>query len=113
MPLQTAVAAEPALIGQAPRGNCARCAASCCRLTVVLMPADRVAAELTATQNGVAVMARGSDGLCVAVDRVRMCCSIYDARPAACHRFAMNGGYCRSIRSLTGDLNRSIPTTLS
>jgi Fe-S-cluster containining protein len=43
-------------------------------------------------------MARGEDGWCVALDPLRMCCSIYDQRPGICRRFEMGGGYCRATR---------------
>ena len=98
--------------GQAPR--CDRCDAVCCRLTVVLMPEDRVPARFTARDaQGVAVMARDADGWCVAVDAARMCCSIYDARPAICRKFSMGGPYCREVRAEYADQTaRGIPLTL-
>ena len=73
----------------APR--CDRCDAVCCRLTVVLMPEDRVPARFTARNaHGVEVMARDEEGWCVAIDAARMCCSIYEQRPrsAASSRWA-------------------------
>jgi len=79
--------------------SCQRCAAVCCRLTVVLMPEDRVPAHLTTTTaDGLHVMARAEDGWCVGLDPVRMCCSIYEQRPSTCRRFVMDGPYCRATR---------------
>lgn len=80
--------------------DCNRCDAVCCRLTVVLQDADRVADHLTTyTDRGLHVMARDEDGWCVALDGARMCCSIYESRPEVCRRFVMDGPYCRDIRA--------------
>ena len=82
-----------------PSVCCSKCDAVCCRLTVVLMPEDRVPAHLTErTEQGYDVMARGEDGWCVAIDQQHMYCSIYESRPSACRRFAMGGPYCRAER---------------
>ena len=88
---------RPAHAVDAPR--CDHCDAVCCRLTVVLMPEDRIPARFTTrNSHGVEVMARDEEGWCVAVDSARMCCSIYEQRPAICRKFAMGSGYCRSER---------------
>ena len=80
--------------------DCAHCDAVCCRLTVVLTGQDAVPAHFTATtERGLAVMARNADGWCAALDRTRMCCSIYANRPQVCRRFAMDGPYCRAVRT--------------
>lgn len=82
-----------------PSVSCSDCEAVCCRLTVVLMPEDRIAPHLIErSAAGYDVMARGEDGWCVAMDRSRMCCGIYESRPSACRRFAMGGPYCRAER---------------
>jgi Fe-S-cluster containining protein len=82
-----------------PSVSCANCEAVCCRLTVVLAPEDAMPEHLTAhTAEGVAVMARAADGWCVALDRTRMCCSIYEQRPGVCRKFAMGSPYCRAER---------------
>lgn len=86
----------------------------CCRLTVVVMPDDAVPRALvTRDAHGIEVMARGEDGWCIALDPLRMCCSIYEQRPDVCRRFAQGGGYCRSEREAyrTGS-SRSIPLQL-
>ena len=91
--------------------HCDRCDAVCCRLTVVLMPEDRVPARFT-TRNahGVEVMARDEEGWCVAVDSARMCCSIYEQRPAICRKFAMGGPACREVHADYADRRaRGIP----
>ncbi|NZA27096.1 YkgJ family cysteine cluster protein [Luteimonas sp. SJ-92] len=94
--------------------SCGRCDAICCRLTVVLDPDDRVPGHLTArTERGLPVMARDEEGWCVAVDPLRMCCTIYDQRPAVCRKFAMGGPYCREIRTTHhAQLRRGIPLTM-
>jgi Fe-S-cluster containining protein len=80
--------------------HCAACDAVCCRLTVVLEPGDVIAPELTTfIAGGHRVMAHDETGWCVAMDRTRMNCGIYDSRPAVCRRFVMNGPYCRAVRS--------------
>jgi Fe-S-cluster containining protein len=97
-----------------PSVSCDACDAVCCRLTVVLMPEDRVPGHLTTrTAQGLEVMARDEDGWCVAIDPLRMCCSIYEQRPGICRKFAMGGPYCRDIRATHRDqLLRGIPLTL-
>ena len=80
--------------------HCDNCDAVCCRLTVVLMPDDNVAEHFTElTPAGLRVMARDEEGWCVALDGSRMCCSIYESRPAVCRSFAMAGPYCLDIRA--------------
>lgn len=82
-----------------PGVSCSSCQAVCCRLTVVLAADDQIAEHLISRgENGVATMAHGNDGWCVALDRVNMCCSIYEQRPSVCRKFAMGGGYCRLER---------------
>ncbi len=79
--------------------SCSACDAVCCRLTVVLMPEDKVPRHLVErNEHGVEVMAHGEDGWCVAVDPLRMCCSIYGQRPAICRKFEMGSEYCRDER---------------
>ena len=49
----------------------------------------------------------------MAVDSKRMCCSIYEQRPAICRKFTMAGPYCRDIRRIHNDqLARGIPLTM-
>ncbi|MBN6151980.1 YkgJ family cysteine cluster protein [Xanthomonas sp. AmX2] len=109
------MSAQP-VVAAAPREkvSCDRCDAICCRLTVLLMPDDRVPEHLTDhTADGLHVMARDEDGWCVAVDSKRMCCSIYEQRPAICRKFTMAGPYCRDIRRIHNDqLARGIPLTM-
>ncbi|MFC3551689.1 YkgJ family cysteine cluster protein [Lysobacter cavernae] len=79
--------------------SCSRCDAVCCRLTVVVMPEDEVPRHLVErSERGLEVMARGEDGWCVALDHQRMCCSIYEQRPAICRKFAMGSPYCLAER---------------
>ncbi len=97
-----------------PAVSCAHCEAVCCRLTVVLAPGDIVAPAFVARPaDGVAVMARDADGWCSALDRTRMCCSIYETRPSVCRKFAMGGPYCRAVReNHERDKARGIPLQL-
>ncbi|HEY0229915.1 MAG TPA: YkgJ family cysteine cluster protein [Dokdonella sp.] len=97
-----------------PSVSCTHCEAVCCRLTVVLAPDDVVAEEFIAhNADGVAVMARGADGWCSALDRTRMCCGIYEKRPGVCRKFAMGGPYCRAEReNYERDKARGIPPQL-
>ena len=86
--------------GADPDVSCSSCDAVCCRLTVVVMPEDRVPRHLVERNaHGVEVMAHDEDGWCVAVDPLRMCCSIYEQRPAICRKFAMGSEYCRDERA--------------
>ncbi|MEP6634350.1 MAG: YkgJ family cysteine cluster protein, partial [Luteimonas sp.] len=72
-----------------PSVSCSACDAVCCRLTVLVMPEDAVPRHLVARNaEGLEVMARGEDGWCIAIDEHRMCCSIYEQRPAICRKFA-------------------------
>lgn len=81
--------------------SCSSCDAVCCRLTVVVMPDDRVPRHLVdRNEHGLQVMAQGEDGWCIALDENRMCCSIYEQRPAICRKFAMGSAYCRDEREL-------------
>ncbi|TBR14388.1 MAG: YkgJ family cysteine cluster protein [Lysobacter sp.] len=82
-----------------PDIQCSRCDAVCCRLTVVVMPEDAIPGHLVeTTPEGLRVMARDEDGWCVAIDSARMCCSIYETRPAICRKFSMGGPYCAAVR---------------
>ncbi len=97
-----------------PGVACDACDAVCCRLTVVLMAEDRVPEHLTdRTGHGLHVMARDEEGWCVAVDPLRMCCSIYEQRPTICRKFAMGSPYCRDVRDTYREQNaRGIPLTM-
>jgi len=94
--------------------HCDRCDAVCCRLTVVLMPEDRVPPRFTTHNDyGVAVMDRDSEGWCVAVDSARMCCSIYEQRPSICRKFPMGSPGCREVRAEYSDRRlRGIPLVM-
>lgn len=92
-----AVDADPE--GIDPRIQCASCAAVCCRLTVVLMPADDVPQRLTAhDERGLHTMAKDADGWCAALDPGTHRCTIYAARPEICRKYAMGGPSCRDER---------------
>ena len=112
--LAVPLAPAPGVADTELAADCSRCDAVCCRLTVVLQPEDRVAEHLTTyTAAGLHVMARDEEGWCVALDGARMCCSIYESRPAVCHRFVMDGPYCREIRADYRDRRtRGIPLVM-
>jgi Fe-S-cluster containining protein len=62
--------------------------------------------------HGLEVMARNEEGWCAAVDPLRMCCSIYEQRPAICRKFKMGGPYCRDVREAYGEqMRKGIPLT--
>lgn len=93
--------------------SCSHCDAVCCRLTVVVMPDDKVPRHLVErSASGLDTMAHGEDGWCVAVDPIHMHCTIYDQRPAICRKFAMGSAYCRDERSKYRDRSYEIPLTL-
>ncbi|KRE97811.1 hypothetical protein ASG87_14895 [Frateuria sp. Soil773] len=79
--------------------RCSDCEAVCCRLTVVLMPEDRVPAWLIQhDDHGPDTLAKGADGWCAAVDPNTFRCTIYDQRPAICRKYAMGSPGCRDER---------------
>lgn len=80
--------------------HCDNCDAVCCRLTVILMPEDRVPNQFVVEdERGTQMLAKGEDGWCQALDLNTMRCTIYDMRPTTCRKFAMGGPYCRSERA--------------
>jgi Fe-S-cluster containining protein len=97
-----------------PSVSCSACDAVCCRLTVVVMPEDRVPRHLVErTSKGLEVMARDEEGWCVAIDHQHMRCSIYEQRPGICRKFAMGSAYCRDEReNYREQVARGIPLTL-
>ena len=97
----SAAPCDPASAAVEPEtpAHCSRCDAVCCRLTVVVMPEDKIPGHLLEERDGLTVMARDEEGWCVALDGARMCCSIYATRPAVCRWFSMDGPYCRSVRA--------------
>jgi uncharacterized protein len=93
-----------------PTVKCENCDAVCCRLTVMVMPEDKVPRHLVDIDDkGIQVMARGEDGWCIALDHQHMRCGIYDLRPGACRRFTMGAGYCRDEREAYRSHYASIP----
>ncbi|NIK02544.1 hypothetical protein FHR48_001982 [Xanthomonas arboricola] len=114
VPVRLTPGAALILSGLPIKNLCERCDAVCCRLTVMVDPSDRIPNHLTSvTPEGWHVMARDEEGWCVAIDAARMCCSIYDTRPAICRRFVMSGPYCRDVRATYDDQRRrGIPLTL-
>jgi uncharacterized protein len=66
----------------------------------MLMPEDDPPPALTEQDRwGGWVMSRGEDGLCVAVDRNTMRCTIYERRPTNCRDFAMGSYDCLAMRA--------------
>ena len=80
--------------------TCANCAASCCRLEVLLITDTGVPDRFVETDRwGGESMHRLDDGWCAALDRKTMLCTIYENRPWVCREFAMGGYECRIERS--------------
>ncbi len=100
--------------GKKDVATCDRCDAVCCRLTVVLMPEDRVPGHFIDRQtHGVATMARNEEGWCAAIDPLHLHCTIYADRPSICRKFAMAGPYCLDIRATYREQRlRGIPLSL-
>jgi uncharacterized protein len=97
---------EPYAYAVDPSISCTRCAAVCCRLTVILDATDdQVPRELTElTEAGLRVMAHADNGYCVALSSDQRSCGIYEVRPQPCRRFTMGAPYCRSERLRAGEL---------
>ena len=90
---------DPAAEDIDPGVQCSSCEAVCCRLTVVLMPEDRIPGWLTTRDDhGMETMPKGEDGWCVALDRNTHRCTIYAERPSICRKYAMGGPSCRDER---------------
>jgi Fe-S-cluster containining protein len=82
-----------------PAVQCTDCEAVCCRLTVMLLPGDRVPAWLVVRdEHGAETLAKEEDGWCAALDPNSFRCTIYADRPAVCRKFAMGGPSCRDER---------------
>jgi Fe-S-cluster containining protein len=79
--------------------SCATCRACCCRLEVILMGDDDVPAELSTQDQWEGwVMIRLEDGLCAALDRKTMLCTIYERRPLVCREYAVGDYDCLTER---------------
>lgn len=75
--------------------RCSACAASCCRLEVMIVTDTGVPEQYIARDEwGSESMQRLDDGWCAALDRNSMLCSIYDKRPLICREFAEGGYEC-------------------
>lgn len=95
-----------------PSVQCSNCEAVCCRLTVVLMPEDRVPTWLIdEDEHGMAVLAKGDDGWCAALDPNTFACTIYGDRPGICREYAMGSPGCREERHKW--FGARIPTTVN
>lgn len=93
-----------------PTVQCDTCEAVCCRLTVVLMPEDRVPRWLVHEDaRGFQTLAKSEDGWCAAVDPLDFRCTIYADRPAICRKFAMGSPSCRHER-VEWAAHRAVPT---
>lgn len=93
-----------------PTVSCDRCEAVCCRLTVVLMPEDRVPRWLVhEDERGFQTLAKGDEGWCAALDPLDFRCTIYEQRPAICRKFAMGSPSCRFERAGWAG-QRALPT---
>ena len=82
-----------------PAIQCSACQACCCQLPVLVLPGDAPPEHfLDEDKDGYLIMGKDDDGWCLALDRERMCCSIYELRPFVCREFAMGGGDCADVR---------------
>ena len=82
--------------------TCSTCAASCCRLEVMLISDTGVPAHfIDEDQWGGRTMLRLDDGWCAALDRNTMLCTIYEKRPLICREFAMGSDECKAERQPT------------
>lgn len=79
--------------------SCTDCAAVCCRLEVLCITETGVPDRFTRpSEAGVRAMRRLDDGWCVALDRAKMCCGIYEHRPLLCREFELGGPDCITER---------------
>lgn len=90
---------DNAAVDTDPDIQCSDCQACCCQLPVRVLPGDEPPEHfLDEDADGYLIMAKADDGWCVALDRERMCCGIYEQRPFVCREFAMGGGDCAEVR---------------
>lgn len=83
-----------------PSVHCEDCQACCCRKEVLLLGDTRVPSHFVVLDAwGAEVMERLDDGWCIALDRQRLCCSIYSLRPQLCRDVAMGGAECLAARA--------------
>lgn len=74
---------------------CSNCAASCCRLEVMLITDTGVPDYfIDYDEWGGMTMTRLSDGWCAALDRNTMKCTIYENRPLICREFEVASDEC-------------------
>ena len=78
-----------------PEITCANCEACCCRLEVLLLTDTGVPNRFVEIDKwGGMTMQRLEDGLCAALNRDTMLCSIYEKRPLVCREFEMGSAEC-------------------
>lgn len=79
--------------------SCSNCAASCCRLEVLILTDTGVPEEFIEIDEwGSMTMERLDDGWCAALNRRDMTCSIYQNRPLICREFATASDECLAER---------------
>ncbi len=80
--------------------TCANCEACCCRQEAMLFNDTEVPVHLTELNpQGERSMARLEDGLCKALDRETMLCTIYERRPWICREFEVGEYECLAARA--------------
>lgn len=83
-----------------PTVTCSSCLACCCRLEVMIISDTGVPRQhISVEEHGSETMLRLDDGLCSALDRDTMMCTIYNNRPWVCREFEMGSYECISERT--------------
>jgi Fe-S-cluster containining protein len=78
--------------------KCEGCGRCCVRsgphLDVYVAPGDLVPLAMVETVEGIRLMRRDADGVCVALDRATKLCTIYENRPLCCRELQRNDPDC-------------------
>lgn len=78
-----------------PTVTCSSCQACCCRLEVMIITDTGVPQHhIQVDEHGGETMRQLDDGLCSALDRDTMMCTIYNSRPWVCRVFEMGSYEC-------------------
>lgn len=84
---------------QAPEVTCSNCQACCCSLEVMIISDTGVPdRHISVDEHGSESMLRLDDGMCSALDRNTLMCTIYENRPWVCREFEMGSYECINER---------------